>query len=113
MYNNLYLIPDNFGDDNIRNIINIIRENLDNSTCGKPYEYYVIKKNDCPKYSFILNQITNSDDNVYHCYIIQDLLSGSKASYSNSGCDNDYINTAISFIKEISNLLKNRINQLK
>ena len=113
MYNNLYVLSDNFGDDNIRNITKYIRNNLDDPTCGKTYEYFVIKKSDCPKYSFVRNEITNSNENIYHCYIIQDLLSGSKASYSGSGCDNDYINKAISFIKEISNLLKNRINQLK
>ena len=115
MYNNLYLVSDvfNFEYDNIRNITKTIRENLDNSTCGMTYEYYVIKKTDCPKYSIVLNEITSSVDNIYHCYIIQDLLSTSKASYSGSGCDNDYINTSINFIREISTLLKNRINQLK
>lgn len=113
MYNNLYLVSDNFGDDDIRNIINNIRENLDNSTCGMTYEYFVIKKTDCPMYSIILNEISDSIDNIYHCYVIQDLLSSSKASYSSSGCDNDYINEAIIFIKEINTLLKNRIDQLK
>ena len=113
MYNNLYLVSDDFGDDNIRNIINNIRNNLDNSACGMTYEYFVIKKTDCPRYSIILNEISNSFDNIYHCYIIQDLLSTSKASYSSSGCNNDYINKAIIFIKEINNILKNRINQLK
>ncbi len=115
MYNNLYLVSDvfNFEYDNIRNITKTIRANLDNSTCGMTYEYYVIKKTDCPKYSIVLNEITSSVDNIYHCYIIQDLLSTSKASYSGSGCDNDYINTSINFIREISTLLKNRINQLK
>ena len=113
MYNNLYLVSDNFGNDNIRNIINNIRNNLDNYTCGMNYEYFVIKKEDCPRYSIILNQISNSFDNIYHCYIIQDLISSSSASYSGSGCNNDYINKAITFIKEINNLLKNRINQLK
>ena len=113
MYNNLYLVSDvfNFGYDNIRNITNTIRTILDN--CGMKYEYYVIKKEDCPKYRIELNQITNSIDYMYHCYVIQNLLSGSKASYSAKDCNNDYINTSINFIRDISILLKNRINQLK
>ena len=113
MYNNLYLVSDNFGSDNIRNIINNIRNNLDNSTCSMTYEYYVIKKSDCPRYSFILNEISSTTDYVYHCYVIQDLISSTKANYAASECNNDYINTAIVFIKEISNLLLKRIEQLK
>lgn len=113
MYNNLYIVSGNFEDDDIRNIINNIRTNLDSSSCGMTYEYFVIKKSDCPRYSIILNHIQASTDYVYHCYIIQDLLSTTKATYSGSGCDNDYINKAITFIKEINNILKNRINKLK
>ena len=113
MYNNLYIVSGNFKDDDIRNIINNIRTNLDSSSCGMIYEYFVIKKSDCPRYSIILNHIQVSTDYVYHCYIIQDLLSTTKATYSGSGCDNDYINKAITFIKEISSILKNRINKLK
>ena len=113
MYNNLYLVSDNFEDDDIRNIINSIRSNLDNETCGMTYEYYVIKKSDCPKYSVVLNTIAYTTDGIYHCYVIQDLSSGTRVSYSNSGCDNDYINTAIAFIKEINTILKSRIDLLK
>ena len=113
MYNNLYLVSDNFEEDDIRNIINTIRSNLDHTSCGMTYEYYVIKKSDCPKYSVVLNTISYTTDGIYHCYIIQDLLSGTKVSYSNSSCDSDYINLAISFIKEINNILKSRIDQLK
>lgn len=113
MYNNLYLVSDNFEDDDIRNIINNIRSNLGSESCGMTYEYYVIKKSDCPKYSVVLNTITYSTDGIYHCYVIQDLPSGTKVSYSNSSCNNDYINKAIVFIKEINSLLKSRIVQLK
>ena len=111
--NNLYLVSDGFENDDIRKIINNIRNNLISSTCLMTYEYYVIKKEDCPKNSFVLNQISNTIEYINHCYIIQDLLPTSKASYSASGCDNSYINKAILFIQEINNLLKNRINQLK
>ena len=112
IYNDLYVVSGNYEDD-IRNITNYIRENLDSSSCGMNYEYFVIKKSDCPQYSIILNQITSSIDHINHCYIIQDLLSTSKASYPGVGCDNDYINKAITFIKEINNILKKRINILK
>lgn len=78
------------------------------------FEYYVIKKSDCPRYSIILNQITNTVDNIYHCYIIQDLITGTSAQYHNAtACGNDYINNAINFIKNINDILKNRINFLK
>ena len=95
MYNNLYLVSDNFDDDDIRNIINKIRSYLDDTSCGMTYEYYVIKKSDCPRYSVVLNP------------------SGTKVSYSSSSCNNDYINAAIAFIKEINSILKSRIDQLK
>jgi hypothetical protein len=113
MYNNLYLVSDNFDSDDIRNIIDNIRSYLDDALCGMTYEYYVIKKSDCPKYSVVLNTISYSTDGIYHCYVIQDLLSGTKVSYSNSSCNSDYINSAITFIKEINNILKSRIDQLK
>jgi hypothetical protein len=41
------------------------------------------------------------------------LPSGTKVSYSSSSCNNDYINAAIAFIKEINSILKSRIDQLK
>ena len=113
MYNNLYLVSDNFEDDDIRNIINKIRSYLDDTSCGMTYEYYVIKKSDCPRYSVVLNTISYSTDGIYHCYVIQDLPSGTKVSYSSSSCNNDYINAAIAFIKEINSILKSRIDQLK
>ena len=114
IYNNLYLASNSFGDDDIRNIINNIRTNLDSEYCQMTFEYYVIKKSDCPRYSILLNQITNTVDNIYHCYVIQDLVSGTRAQYNNAtACGNDYINNAISFIKEINDILKKRINYLK
>ena len=113
MYNNLYLTSDYFGDDDIKNIINNIRANLDYPPCGMIYEYFVIKKSDCPKHSVILNKIMPSNDSIYHCYVIQDLSNDSKANYNGLTCDNNYINQAINFIKEINNLLKKRIHQLK
>ena len=114
IYNNLYLSSESFGEDDIRNIINNIRTNLDNEFCQMTFEYYVIKKSDCPRYSIVLNQITNTVENIYHCYVIQDLISGTRAQYSNTtACNNDYINDAIDFIKEINNILKKRINYLK
>ena len=112
MSDDLYSVSGLF-EDNIEDIIYFIRQNLDSPYCGKYYEYFVIKKSDCPPYSIILNQITYSDDHIYHCYIIQDLLSSSKANYQGEGCENDYINKAIIFIKEISDKIKNRINILK
>jgi hypothetical protein len=77
------------------------------------FEYYVIKKSDCPRYSIILTEITNTVENIYHCYVIQDLVSGTRAQYTGTTCDNNYINNAIAFIKEIDNMLNNRINILK
>ena len=113
IYNNLYLASEGFGDDDIRKIINNIRSYLDSSSCQMIYEYYVIKKSDCPKYSILLTEITNTVENIYHCYVIQDLVSGTRAQYANTSCNNDYINSAITFIKEINNILKTRINNLK
>ena len=77
------------------------------------FEYYVIKKSDCPRYSIILTEITNTVENIYHCYVIQDLVSGTRAQYTGTTCNNDYINNAIAFIKEIDSMLNNRINSLK
>ena len=113
MRNNLYLTSEGFGNDDIRYIINYIRTNLDSSTCGMTFEYYVIKKSDCPRYSIVLTEITNTIENIYHCYVIQDLISTTKAQYTNTSCDNNYINNAITFIKEINSILTTRINNLK
>ena len=113
MRNNLYLTSEGFGNDDIRYIINYIRTNLDSSTCGMTFEYYVIKKSDCPRYSIVLTEITNTIENIYHCYVIQDLASTTKAQYTNTSCDNNYINNAITFIKKINSILTTRINNLK
>ena len=111
--NNLYLASEGFENDDIREIINNIRTNLDNTACQMTFEYYVIKKSDCPRYSIILTEITNTVENIYHCYVIQDLVSGTRAQYTGTTCNNDYINNAIAFIKEIDSMLNNRINSLK
>lgn len=113
MYNNLYLVSVNSEANDIRKIITNIRSYLDDDLCGMSYEYYVIKKSDCPKYSVVLNTISSTTDGINHCYIIQDLSDGTKAEYENSSCNNDYINKAIAFIKDINNILKLRIDQLK
>ena len=111
--NNLYLVSDGFDTDDIREIINTIRTNLDSTSCQMTLEYYVIKKSDCPKYSVLLTEITNTVENIYHCYVIQDLVSGTRAQYTGSSCGNEYINNAINFIKEINDILNTRINNLK
>ena len=112
--NNLYLASEGFDTDDIREIINNIRTILDNSTCQMTFEYYVIKSSDCPKYSVVLTEITNTVENIYHCYVIQNLTSGTRAQYTGTtSCDNDYINNAIAFIKEINTILNTRINNLK
>ena len=111
--NNLYLASEGFDGDDIREIINTIRNNLDSQYCQMTFEYYVIKKSDCPKYSIILTEITNTVEYIYHCYVIQDLSSTTTAQYTNTSCNNDYINNAITFIKEINTILTKRINNLK
>jgi hypothetical protein len=111
--NNLYLASDGFDADDIREIINTIRTNLDSASCQMSFEYYVIKKSDCPKYSILLTEITNAVEYIYHCYVIQDLVSGTRAQYTGTSCGNEYINNAIIFIKEISDILNTRINNLK
>ena len=110
--NNLYLASEGFDGDDIRDIINNIRTNLDSQDCQMTFEYYVIKKSDCPRYSIILTEINSEVENIYHCYVIQDLVSTTTAQY-NTSCNNDYINNAITFIKEINTILTTRINNLK
>ena len=112
MHDNLFIASEGFGDDDIYNILSNIRENLDSENCSMTYEYYVVRESDCPSGSTILNVIYNTSG-VYHCYIIQNLADGASASYSDSSCGNDYINTAITFIKQINTLLEARIDQLK
>ena len=112
MKDNLYIASDGFGDDSIYNILYNIRSNLDSANCSKTNEYYVIKESDCPSGSVKLTTIDNSSGQS-HCYIIQNLQEGVKASYSGSACDNDYINKAIVFIKQIDSLLDSRLTKLK
>ena len=112
MKDNLYIASDGFGDDSIYNILYNIRSNLDSANCSKTNEYYVIKESDCPSGSVKLTTIDNSSGQS-HCYIIQNLQEGVKASYSGSACDNDYINKAIVFIKQIDSLLDSRLSKLK
>jgi len=112
MKNNLYLASEGFGKDDIYNILSNIRSNLDSENCSMTYEYYVIKESDCPSGSVKLNTIY-ATSGQYHCYIIQNLASGASASYTGSNCNNDYINKAIAFIKQIDTLLDNRLTKLK
>ena len=112
MKENLYLASEDFGDDDIYNILYNIRKNLDSENCSLSNEYYVIKESDCPTGSTKLATIYNVTG-VTHCYIIQNLSNGANASYKGSSCDNDYINKAISFIKQIDSLLDNRLEKLK
>ena len=110
MKDNLYLASEGFGDYDINNILSTIRKNLDSTDCGLTQEYYVIKESDCPSESTRLTTIryTASEN---HCYIIQHLTN--TASYSGSSCNNEYINNAIAFIKEIDSLLDKRLAMIK
>ena len=112
MKDNLYIASDGFDDDNIYNILSNIRSNLASADCSKTNEHYVIKKSDCPSDSIESKTIDNFSEKS-HCYIIQNLQEDAKASYSGSTCNNDYINKAIVFIKEIDSLLDSRLTQLK
>ena len=112
LHDNLYLASEGFGEDEIYNILSNIRDNLDSENCSMTHEYYVVRESDCPPGSIIMNVIYNTTG-VYHCYIIQKLNIGVSASYAESGCNNSYINKAISFIQEINLLLEARIFQLK
>jgi hypothetical protein len=112
MKENLYLASEGFGDDDIYNILYNIRKNLDSENCSLSNEYYVIKESDCPTGSTKLSTIYNVTG-VTHCYIIQNLSNGANASYKGFSCGNDYINKAISFIKQIDYLLDNRLEKLK
>ena len=112
MKNNLNMATEGLGSDDIYNILNTIRTNLDSTNCTMNEEYYVIKASDCPSGSIQLTTIYNTTG-ALHCYVIPNLSSSASASYINSGCDNTYINTAITFIKEIDSLIDSRITQLK
>ncbi len=112
MKDNLYLASDNLGDDSIYNILSNIRTNLDSVNCSMTNEYYVTRESDCPSGSIKLTTIYNTSGQS-HCYIIPNLSEGAKASYTGTKCDNDYINKAIDFIKEIKSLLDTRLEKLK
>jgi len=112
MKNNLYLASEGFDKDDIYNILSNIRNNLDSENCSMTYEYYVIKESDCPSGSVKLNTISPISGQ-YHCYVIQNLVSGVTATYTGSNCNNAYINNAITFIKQIDNLLDGRLTKLK
>ena len=112
MKENLYMATEGFGDDDIYTILNNIRTNLDLANCSMKEEYYVIRASDCPSGSVQQTTISNSSGTV-HCYVIQNLLSTTSASYANAGCNNDYINQAINFIREIYSLIDARLLQLQ
>ena len=112
MKNNLNLATEGLGSDDIYNILNTIRTNLDSANCSMTQEYYVIKASECPSGSIQLTTIYNTTGTL-HCYVIPNLPTTAAASYINAGCDNTYINTAITFIKQIESLIDTRIAQLK
>ena len=111
---NLYITNDyvNFGQNNIKFLLDKIRENLLSRGCGKFFEYFVIKKSDCPKNSIISNTILEKFDNKIHCYVIPNLLPNTTINYMGFSCQNDYINYVINFIKEVHNIIQERIDKL-
>ena len=111
MKENLYMATEGFGNDDIYTILSNIRTNLDLTTCAMTTEYYVVRSSDCPSGSVQLTTIYNTTG-INHCYVIPNLDSTASASYVNSGCNNTYINTAITFIKEIYSLIDTRLTQL-
>ena len=110
MQENLFFASKGFGEDDIYKILSNIRKNLD--SCSMTNEYYVLKESDCPPGSIISNIIYDIPG-INHCYIIQELSYGTLASYSATGCDNNYINKAINFIREINDLLEMRLLALE
>ena len=112
MKENLYMATEGFGEDDIYTILNNIRTNLDLQNCSMTTEYYVIRVSDCPSGSVQLTTIYNTTGTI-HCYIIQNLETSATAAYSNEGCNNTYINTAITYIKEINTLINTRLTQLE
>ena len=113
MQNNLYLTSDGFGNDDIKILLDNIKDNLNSANCSVKTHYYVIKKSDCPSGSTISETIKSSEVSSSYCYIIQNLSNTTEAEYSGGSCENDYTNNVITFIKEINSLLTNRINKLK
>ena len=112
MKENLFLASEGFGKDEIYKIISNIRTNLDSENCSQTYEYYVIRESDCPSGSIIMTTISPTSSG-YHCYVIQNLSDSTTAGYSGSSCDNNYINNAIKFIKQIDSLLDSRLEKIK
>ena len=110
MKNNLYMATEGFGEDDLFNILRNIRTYLDYQNCSMTNEYFVIKAADCPSGSVQTTTIRDVTG-IIHCYVIPNLYSTSEAAYTNSGCTeaNRYINLAIPFIKEIINIVDQRI----
>ena len=111
MKKNLFMATEGFGQDDIYTILSNIRTNLDLQNCSMTNEYYVIRSADCPSGSVQLTTIYNTTG-TSHCYVIQNLETTATASYANAGCNNNYINTAITYIKEIESSINTRLNQL-
>ena len=112
MKENLYMTTEGFGEDDIYTILSNIRTNLDLTTCSMPNEFYVVRAADCPSGSVQLTTIYNTSG-TDHCYVIQNLDTSASASYTNSGCNNTYINAAIAYIKELDTLLDTRLSTLQ
>ena len=112
MKENLYMTTEGFGEDDIYTILSNIRTNLDLTTCSMTNEYYVVRAADCPSGSVQLTTIYNTSG-TDHCYVIQNLDTSASASYTNSGCNNTYINAAITYIKELDTLLDSRLSTLQ
>ena len=112
MKENIYMTTEGFGEDDIYTILSNIRTNLDLTTCSMTNEYYVVRAADCPSGSVQLTTIYNTSG-TDHCYVIQNLDTSASASYTNSGCNNTYINAAIAYIKELDTLLDTRLSTLQ
>ena len=112
MKENLYMTTEGFGEDDIYTILSNIRTNLDLTTCSMTNEFYVVRAADCPSGSVQLTTIYNTSG-TDHCYVIQNLDTSASASYTNSGCNNTYINAAITYIKELDTLLDTRLSTLQ
>ena len=112
MKENLYMTTEGFGEDDIYTILSNIRANLDLTTCSMTNEFYVVRAADCPSGSVQLTTIYNTSG-TNHCYVIQNLDTSASASYTNSGCNNTYINAAIAYIKELDTLLDTRLSTLQ
>ena len=112
MKKNIYMTTEGFGEDDIYTILSNIRTNLDLTTCSMTNEYYVVRAADCPSGSVQLTTIYNTSG-TNHCYVIQNLDTSASASSTNSGCNNTYINAAITYIKELDTLLDTRLSTLQ